>query len=545
MATGGARPAAPPRPVGLFAALLALLLAVGAAYGYTALANRQADRYVRALAARSLPFKAQTLTLQRAALRQTGVLSIYGTSELYCCAANYNAGYFFNTKPTGFVVFDVGYPVTEDLFWAQTFGALGHALRGKRLVVSDSPWFFSPGGIAPAAYAHTFSPEIAQVFAWDAPEPLALRAAVARRMLDYPATLQSMPLLRAGLRALASGTWRGDLTYRLLDPLGRLSAWAAELRDAAKTIHTLDQMVHPRPAVPPRLLRQAIRLATTGARTPWWRRLLGLGPARGGPPALWQLLNRSTSPTPPRLRAFVPTRPRTIDWNSTLRQATRRAAALSASNPFGVLAHQWKTCSDITPVGRPWCERALALYRHGRTNHAAQIYPLPLGWVQGVKACRCWTDLTLELETLRTMHASPLVWLQPIQGALADHTPYSAAARRVVYDRFRAIAHAEGIPATTFQTHDTDPLFINSFGHLSPRGWVYADRLLNRFWHGRLGTLRAELARGGSVDRLFPAALNCPHPQWCQGVDNVRAIPGELSGLPVGLGIAPVAPAVP
>ena len=512
------------RPVGLFAALLAVALTVGWLFGYAATARQLAQRYVRAVGPLNLPFKAQTLTLQRAALATRGVLPVYGTSELYCCGQPYNAGTFYRTAPTGFSVFNVGYPVTEDLFWAQTFGALGHALRGKRIVVSDSPWFLSAQGIAPGAYAHTFSPEIATVFTFDAPVPYALRAAVARRMLDFPTTLQALPLDRVALRDLARGGLAGRAAYTLVDPAGRLIAWAAQLQDAWRTVQTIDHLANPAAGVQ-RALRQA-----QNSRANWWRRLLHL-PL---PPPAWQVL-RKAAHTPPPLLAQVPIQRRTIQWTATLRRATVQAQRTAHTNPFGVLPAQWQHCNDISPVYGPWCKRALALYRSGRSNHFGTVYPVPSGWVHGVIVCRCWTDLNLEFMTLRAVRARPLAWLQPMQGYLADYTPWSAKARRVVYDRYLAIAHADGIPATTFQTHDTDPLFMDSFGHLSQRGWVYADRLLTLFWHGQLGLIHQRLARGGSVGGLFPPALNCPKPAWCRGVADVHPIPGSLAHLPTGL----------
>ena len=510
------------RPVGLYAALLAVALTVGWLFGYAATAQQLARHYVRALGPMSLPFKAQTLTLQRAALATRGVLPIYGTSELYCCGQPYNAGTFYRTAPTGFSVFNVGYPVTEDLFWAQTFGALGSALRGKRIVVSDSPWFLGAQGIPAPAYAHTFSPEIATVFTFDAPVPYALRAAVARRMLDFPTTLQALPLDRVALRNLARGGLAGRAAYLLMDPAGRLLAWTAQLQDAWRTVQTIDHFAHPAAAA-----RRALHQAQVG-REPWWRWVLHL-------PLPASQLQRKLVRTPAPLQSQVPTLPRAVDWTATLRQATAQAKRASPTNPFGVLTVQWRHCNDISPVYGPWCTRALALYRSGRSNHFGNVLPLPPGWVHGVVVCRCWTDLNLEFMTLRAVRARPFAWLQPLQGALADYTPWSARARRVVYDRYLAIARADGIPATTFQTHDTDPMFMDSFGHLSQRGWVYADRLLTLFWHGQLGLIRQRLARGGSVGGLFPPALNCPKPAWCRGVADVQPIPGSLAQLPTGM----------
>ena len=510
-ATDPAAPA-PPRPVGLLAALLALALVVGWLVHYQAAAVAIASRYVRALGPSSLQLKAQTLTLQRAALRTADVLPIYGTSELYCCAGANNAGTFYSTAPTGFSVFNVGYPLTEDLFWAETFGALGNDLRGHKVVVSDSAWFLSAGGISTAAYAHTYQPEIADVFTFDAPVPLALRAGVAQRMLAFPTTLQGQSVLQAGLRDLAAGTWRGDAAYWLLDPAGRLLAWTQELTDARLTIQTLDDMGS---------------LPVTMQPARWWQHWLD---------RLHLALQPPVPPgQPATLPATVPTQPRRLNWNALLADATVQAEEAAASNPFGVApVSKWKACSDIQPVTGAQCGQALDLYRRGANNYFGTVYPVPKAWVQGVEQCVCWTDLNLEFEVLRSVGAQPMAWMQPIQGYLANYSPYSAAARRVVYDRYQAIAAADGVPATTFETHDGDPMFINSFGHMSQRGWIYADRLLNLFWHGRLGIVQARMAEGGSVGQLFPAALNCPQRVWCRGVDLVAPLRGELDLLPTG-----------
>lgn len=525
-------------PAGILAAVLAMALAVGWLHHYAYSAQQLAERYVRVLGPRSMPFKSQTLTMQRAALAVQGVLPVYGTSELYCCGQPYNAATFYYNAPTGFSVFNVGYPVTEDLFWAETFGALGNALRGKKLVVSDSPWFMSAQGISEPAYAHTYSPEVAMVFTFDAPVPLPLRAAVARRMLDFPQTLTGQPMMVAALRDLAHGGWRSDLAYALVDPVGRLAAWQAQLQDARQTVSTIGGLVYPHGA-PSAAARRAVALTeATGLARVWDWVVLRLTP--GGNTPLWQLLSQGMQGATPALNPNVPTHPKTINWTQVLTQATAAATAATRTNPFGVATSQWKSCSDISPVAGKECQQALALYAQGRSNHFGTVLPIPQSWVSGVKSCLCWTDLDLEFEMLRAVQARPLAWLQPVQGFLADYTQYSAPARRVIYDRYMAIANAEGIPATTFETHDTDRLYMNSFGHMSQRGWVYADRLLNLFWHNQLGEVRANMERGGSVGILFPHALNCPTTVACEGVANVQPLPGELAKLPVDLGLPPL-----
>ncbi len=532
MALGG--PVSPPAaavrrplPVSLFAAILAVVIAVAWLFTYTSKVEAIAGQYVRVLGPQNLPFKAQTLTLQRAALKVDNVLPIYGTSELYCCAGGYNAASFYLNAPTGFSVFSVGYPVTEDLFWAETFGALGNDIRGHKVVVSDSPWFMTAGGITTAAYAHTYEPEIAAVFTFDAPVPLGLRAAVAQRMLDFPTTLKGQPVLEAALLDLSRKTWYGYGAYLLLDPAGRLIAWSDQLNDATQTITTLENLDHPKPS----LKNSPVYLVFQ--HTPWWRTVLQQVKALA--PPMLQAAKASLDASGPKLNPVVPIHPQQINWDTLLQKTTALAESSTPTNPFGVAPSQWTHCTDIEPVSGGMCKTALQLYNERRSNHGGTVYPVQTGFVQGEVQCACWDDLNLEFEVLDSVGAEPLAWVQPIQGFLDDYTPYSAATRRVVYDRYMAIAKADGITATTFQTHDDDPMFVNSFGHMSQRGWTYANRLLDLFWHGQLGLVQANLAKGGSVGMLFLPALNCPQPQWCQGVDNVPPLRGELAGLPTGM----------
>src|SRR5579885_1615025 len=196
------------RPVGLVAALLAVAIAAAAAWGRERYALRRAARYVAAAAGMDVPVKYRGLAFQRAALADPRVLPIYGSSELFCCGNPFLPSEVFASAPSGFVPFAVGrYGGTGDLFFMETFAALGHDLAGRALVLSDSPpWFMHREGANPAGYTAVFSPEIAYTFVFDAPISARLRRAGARRMLDYPQTLREEPLLRAAVLSLARPT---------------------------------------------------------------------------------------------------------------------------------------------------------------------------------------------------------------------------------------------------------------------------------------------------------------------------------------------------
>jgi len=103
-------PSPSPRPVGIVAVVLALAIAVGAGQGVRVHARRLADRHVRALSAGAVPFKYQTLTLQRAAFASGYVLPIYGSSELTCCGSPYLPTQLFASEPTGFAALLSGGP---------------------------------------------------------------------------------------------------------------------------------------------------------------------------------------------------------------------------------------------------------------------------------------------------------------------------------------------------------------------------------------------------------------------------------------------------
>ncbi len=415
------------RPVSLLAACLAVAIAAGGLALAQQHVDRMAQTYAHVLAPSKTPVKTMDLTLQAAALQQPDLLPVYGTSELYCCGLPYNAPRFFYTEPTGFEAFAVGLPITADLFFAETFGALGGRLHGRMIVISDSAWFSSPRGIAQTAYDHTFSREIARVFTFDSPLSWHLRGAIAARMLDYPTSLRGMAVTRTALEDMASGGLRSRAGYLALTPIGRVLAWTSELRDTWATYREI----------------QSLR----------------------------------TSHISPVVR---PT-PGSVDWTSVATAATHLAASQSTNNPFGIANYDFAHCTDIQPAGQ--CVPAMSLYRSGKNNAAGQIYPYPAAWVQGTMQSPEWTDLKLALEAADQLGAQTLLWMIPQQGAYADYTPLSAPARQVMYQRFAEIATQAGVQWTVFPGHDADPLFVPTYGHFSPRGWVFADEALNLFWH--------------------------------------------------------------
>src|SRR5262249_28055901 len=233
-AHGTGLPTDPPARVdGLVAALLALVIAAALGRGVCVYARHLADTRLSLISTRDVPFKYQALTFQRAALASGWVLPIYGSSELFCCGDPFRPTQLFSADGTDFRTFAVGHAGAADLFFMETFAALGRHLKGRKVVLSDSPsWFAQRRGVTPRAYGHSFLPEVAYPFVSDSPISRKRREAGARRMLAYPDTLSEEPLLRLALEDLARPSTAGRLEYAALAPLGRLATRLLAVRDA-------------------------------------------------------------------------------------------------------------------------------------------------------------------------------------------------------------------------------------------------------------------------------------------------------------------------
>ena len=170
------------------------------------------------------PVKNQGSALQQAALDTNCLLPIYGSSELDL-QAPYNRPFqatnLFRDYPTGFTIFPVGKAETTCLIILQKLAAVGPALKGRKVAVSVSPfWFFKRPAARTDGYAGNFSPLHAGELAFNTGLSLQLRQDAARRMLQYPDTVANRPLLRFALESLADGSPLSLACYDAVRPLG-------------------------------------------------------------------------------------------------------------------------------------------------------------------------------------------------------------------------------------------------------------------------------------------------------------------------------------
>ena len=279
----------------LIAGLLVIVLFLTSLLGGMVYAQTTEDGYVHALAPEMFDLKYQGSALQKAAFHQSDLLVIYGSSELdikdpYRCIE------LFNTYPTGFMVFPIGKAGTENLIVLQDLAAIGPDLRGKKVVISETPtWFLS--AMEPVDYYQgNFSLLHANALAFSTDLSFSTKQAAARRMLKYPKTIAQDPLLKFTLERLTDGSlWSRAIYYTLL-PLGKLRTWVIQAQDQWDTHNSIHQKIQAKPPLNLQLTKQ----------------------------------------------------PATLDWPGLLTKASQVASRQAQSNPFGFNDWSWQHTYNST-----------------------------------------------------------------------------------------------------------------------------------------------------------------------------------------------------
>jgi D-alanine transfer protein len=238
----------------LFAGLMALGLAAIILFA----AHRILIHFEHATIASTAPeifaLKNQGLAFQRAAAHSPKVLPIYGSSELLRPAAPERGNIFFRTAPTGFQLSPVGGGGAAPLIMLQKVGALGSALRGKRVAFSLSPGWFCTAKPGTQGYKGNFSPMAATEMVFGTALGFGLKRDIAARMLQFPETLEQRPFLEFALRRLASGQPLDRVVFCALWPAGKIQTTLFELEDHWAAVRHIRRQTKS----PPRLQEETV-----------------------------------------------------------------------------------------------------------------------------------------------------------------------------------------------------------------------------------------------------------------------------------------------
>ncbi len=238
----------------IFAGIIALGLAAIVFFAAQRVLIHLEHATIASTAPESFALKNQGLAFQRAAAHSPNVLPIYGSSELLRPAAPERGNIFFRTAPTGFQLSPVGAGGANTLIMLQKVGALGSALRGKRLAFSLSPGWFCTPKPRPEGYKANFSAMAATEMVFGTALDFGLKREIAQRMLQFPETLEQRPFLEFALRRLASGQLLDRVVFCALWPAGRIQTALYQLEDHWAALHHIKRQTKP----PPRLQEQAV-----------------------------------------------------------------------------------------------------------------------------------------------------------------------------------------------------------------------------------------------------------------------------------------------
>lgn len=192
-----------------------------------------------------------SLVWQQAAMAEPDILPIYGSSELSKHFGN-EPQRFFASYPTGFAVSPVGRGGCTSLILAEKIAAAAtDAPRGRKLAVSLSPsWFFHTEAHH-RWYVGNFSATQAGALIFSPRLSLDLKRDFARRMLDYPDSVEHEPVLAFALHRLVADGWADIALFRAVTPLVRVQNALARVSDHAMLVwHIFHD--HERKDIPPR-----------------------------------------------------------------------------------------------------------------------------------------------------------------------------------------------------------------------------------------------------------------------------------------------------
>ena len=229
----------------LFASIIALGLAAIIFFAAQRVLIHLEHATIVSTAPESFALKNQGLAFQRAAAHSPNVLPIYGSSELLRPAAPERGNIFFRTAPTGFQLSPVGGGGANPLIMLQKVGALGSALRGKRLAFSLSPGWFCTAKPGTQGYKGNFSPMAATEMVFGTALDFGLKRDIAARMLQFPETLEQRPFLEFALRRLASGQLLDRVVFCALWPAGKIQTALYELEDHWAALHHIRRQTKP------------------------------------------------------------------------------------------------------------------------------------------------------------------------------------------------------------------------------------------------------------------------------------------------------------
>jgi poly-D-alanine transfer protein DltD len=158
-----------------------------------------------------------------------------------------------------------------------------------------------------------------------------------------------------------------------------------------------------------------------------------------------------------------------INWQAEIAKAEYLQRAITTSDPYGIENHTWGD--------------------HYKRMLEKKVAPGSgdKNFIEDLSTSKEWQDLDILLSVLKETGAHPLILSRPLKGTLLNALGVSSAARQVYYAKLEKTVQPYGYPLIDFSDQDTNRLFsIDLLSHTSRVGWVYVDKALDDFYHGKI-----------------------------------------------------------
>jgi D-alanine transfer protein len=116
-------------------------------------------------------------------------------------------------------------------------------------------------------------------------------------------------------------------------------------------------------------------------------------------------------------------------------------------------------------------------------------------FLQNLNGANQWRDLELLFRVMTKIHARPLLLSMPMDGQFYDGAGISHSVRECYYQKMRVLAQQYNFALADFEQHDEDATFLDhrvtrikhiASPHLTAKGWMFYDRVLDKFFHERV-----------------------------------------------------------
>ena len=98
-----------------------------------------------------------------------------------------------------------------------------------------------------------------------------------------------------------------------------------------------------------------------------------------------------------------------------------------------------------------------------------------------------WTDFQLLLRTCQELGAKPLFLCMPLEDIRLEVYGLDKESRLGFVQRLEGMTNEFSYPLMLFREHESDPAFLYDFqDHLSGEGWLFYNKALDDFFHGRI-----------------------------------------------------------